>query len=380
MCRLTLETTAAEPTRPARDAAAAPLTRAEYRRRLAAEAEAARAAQAGDVLDGAEVPRTAVAEEAPGSAPSDGTPAEAPVSGDVPRAEHRFEDIFEAAARLFAATAEAPVAPTIPPQAPASMPSAPASAPHVAAPRTHAMRVVKQVAAGSLSLGAMTVVGLLAFSTMVPSSAVATSASADLAAAAAPAAKQPAQEIQAFVASDVVDDESLDRPEAYGVVSMSEIAAESGVTQFAGTWVNDPAAEVQYPFPVGVPISSGFQTIEYYNEFGSWHNGVDLTPGGGAEIHAVAAGTVRIATESGGTYGVTVLIDHVIDGRTVSTRYGHMRYGSLRVAAGDTVEAGEVIGLVGSTGKSTGEHLHLEVLLDGTTPTDPLPWIREHTS
>ena len=160
----------------------------------------------------------------------------------------------------------------------------------------------------------------------------------------------------------------------------SELAAESGVRLFANTWVNDPSSPIQYPFPVGVPISAAFGSIAYLSEFATPHNGVDLTPGEGAEIHAVAAGTVRIATESGGDYGVTVLIDHIIDGQLVSTRYGHMQYGSLTVSAGDTVTAGQVIGNVGQTGKATGPHLHFEVLLGGTTHTDPIPWMYEHTT
>jgi murein DD-endopeptidase MepM/ murein hydrolase activator NlpD len=95
-------------------------------------------------------------------------------------------------------------------------------------------------------------------------------------------------------------------------------SAESGVRLFANTWVNDPSSPIQYPFPVGVPISppSGPSRT---SRSSPPHNGVDLTPGEGAEIHAVAAGTVRIATESGGDYGVTVLIDHIIDGQLVST-------------------------------------------------------------
>lgn len=344
---MTLENTAAEQTRADRDASAGvPLTRAEYRRRQAAAA-AERAEAASDARD---------------AAPRDAS------------ADFSFDDLFAAASHLFAATATTPVARVEPePVAPAREECVAASV----APRSRARRVLKRIAAGSLSLGATAAVGLLAFSAMLPTSAIATAPTADIASAAS-AVAQP-KEIQAFVASGAAE-KPLDRPETYGVVSMAELAAESGVTQFAGTWVNDPSAEVQYPFPVGVPISSGFRTVDYYNEFGSWHNGVDLTPGGGAEIHAVAAGTVRIASEGGDTYGVTIVIDHVIDGQTVSTRYGHMRYGSMRVAVGDNVAAGEVIGLVGSTGKSTGDHLHLEVLLDGTTPTDPLPWIRAHTS
>ena len=129
-----------------------------------------------------------------------------------------------------------------------------------------------------------------------------------------------------------------------------------------------------------MPISAAYGSSSYLAEFSSAHSGTDLTPGEGAEIHAVAAGTVRIATEAGGDYGVTVVIDHIIDGQLVSTRYGHMQYGSLQVTQGEKVTAGQVIGKVGQTGKATGPHLHLEVLLNGTTTTDPMPWLYEHTT
>lgn len=259
-----------------------------------------------------------------------------------------------------------------------------ASTVHLTARRPRRGRVVFQrVAAASFSIGVMTIVGMLAVATTTPAAAVASASSAlttDISASAKGAAKKSDGTVQAFVTSGATDATALDRPEEYNVASMSEIAADSGVTIFAGTWVNNPSAPIQWPFPVGVPVSAAYGSSSYLAEFSSAHSGVDLTPGEGAEVHAVAAGTVRIATESGGDYGVTVLIDHVIDGQVVSTRYGHMQYGSLQVSQGEKVTAGQVIGKVGQTGKSTGPHLHLEVLLGGTTTTDPMPWLAEHTT
>lgn len=298
-------------------------------------------------------------------------------------------DEFEFAARLFSFTGETPV------QQPSSVPTESAvpvaaaeAVVHVAGRRrSRGAAIAKRVAAASFSVGVMAVVGLLAVGTTTPAAAIA-SASESSNTAAQPTTviasqkltkSSDAGQIQAFVASGTDAPTALDRPESYNVTSMSELAAESGVRLFANTWVNDPSSPIQYPFPVGVPISAAFGSIAYMSEFATPHNGVDLTPGEGAEIHAVAAGTVRIATESGGDYGVTVLIDHIIDGQLVSTRYGHMQYGSLQVKVGDKVTAGQVIGRVGQTGKATGPHLHLEVLLGGTTRIDPMPWLAEHT-
>lgn len=297
-------------------------------------------------------------------------------------------DEFEFAARLFSFTAETPVQRPAAASTPdeASAPVA-ASSVHVATGRPRRGRVVFQrVAAASFSVGVMTIVGMLAVGTTTPAAAVAAGSplTSDISAPSASSSKTGDDKIQAFVTTGAKDATALDRPEGYNVASMSEIAADSGVTIFAGagqgTWVNNPSAPIQWPFPVGVPVSAAYGSSSYLAEFSSAHSGVDLTPGAGAEIHAVAAGTVRIATESGGDYGVTVVIDHVIDGQVVSTRYGHMQYGSLQVTQGQRVTAGQIIGKVGQTGKATGPHLHLEVLLGGTTTTDPMPWLYEHTT
>lgn len=286
-------------------------------------------------------------------------------------AEPCLVDDFERAARTFSFTGQTPIQTDVV----AEPPIVPVVG-HVA--RRPRRVVLKRVAAASFSLGVMTVVGLLAVGTTTPASAIAAAAnpSADIVAVAP--APQETENIQAYVSS--TDGESaLDRSVDYDVTSMADLAAESGVTQFAGTWVNDPTAEIQWPFPVGVPISAAYGSQSYLSKFSSPHRGVDLAPGAGAEVHVVAGGTVRIATQAGGDYGVTVVVDHVIDGQLVSTRYAHLQYGSLGVVAGDTVGAGDVIGKVGSTGKATGPHLHFEVLLGGTVHTDPMAWMRQHT-
>lgn len=341
--------------------AAVPLTRRRRDRRL----EATGAPLAGTDAAGSPIPATFAA----------AVPAVPVAPADV------LEDEFERVARLFAFTGQTPVQRAADAVIAQEVAAAPAEQRRIAR-----RGLVARIAAGSFSLGAMAVVGLLAVGTTSPALAIATvgdasgtvtaaSATTDLtAAAAAP------KDIQAFVSAQGSDAITLDRSEGFDVASMADVAAESGVTIFAGTWVNDPTAEVQWPFPVGVPISAAYGSQSYLSQFSTPHHGVDLTPGLGAEIHAIAAGTVRIATEAGGDYGVTVVIDHVVDGQQVSTRYGHMLRGSLQVEQGDTVTAGQVIGKVGQTGKATGPHLHLEVLLNGTTRTDPMAWLEEHTS
>ncbi len=94
------------------------------------------------------------------------------------------------------------------------------------------------------------------------------------------------------------------------------------------------------------------------------HNGVDIAAPWGTPVRAAAPGTVLFAGWFGG-YGKLVVLDH----GGVTTLYGHLS--SIEVAAGQKVRAGQVIGRVGSTGYSTGPHLHFEIRVDGR-PVDPL--------
>jgi murein DD-endopeptidase MepM/ murein hydrolase activator NlpD len=99
------------------------------------------------------------------------------------------------------------------------------------------------------------------------------------------------------------------------------------------------------------------------------HTGVDFRAPKGYPVHSTAAGTVVTAEYSGG-YGKMVEIDH---GNGVSTRYGHLS--RISVKAGDTVGKGVIVGRAGSTGRSTGPHVHYEVRIDGE-PIDPMRYIR----
>lgn len=138
---------------------------------------------------------------------------------------------------------------------------------------------------------------------------------------------------------------------------------------------------VQHPFPnLGddVPISSGFEW-----RWGKVHEGIDFTPGAGTDIRPMANGIVTNVAHGtvGGGYQVTV--DHFIDGKRYQTVYAHMIAGSIRVEQGQVVTIDTVIGQVGSTGFSTGPHLHFEIRLESTEAIDPIRWLQnrsEYTS
>lgn len=103
------------------------------------------------------------------------------------------------------------------------------------------------------------------------------------------------------------------------------------------------------------------------------HTGTDLAPGDGY-IYAADSGVVAEARWDN-AYGNMVVVDHgVIDGSHVATLYAHQA--GLSVSEGETVGRGQPIGTVGSTGYSTGPHLHFEVRVNGT-PVDPWPWIAD---
>ncbi|GAA3760052.1 hypothetical protein GCM10022240_10760 [Microbacterium kribbense] len=126
---------------------------------------------------------------------------------------------------------------------------------------------------------------------------------------------------------------------------------------------------IRWPLATVSHIGDGFGAR------GGEHQGVDLLAPGGTPIFAATSGTVNVSSESYYGYGVAITIDTVIGGTKVTTVYAHMRYGSRQVAHGQHVDVGQLIGLVGSTGRSTANHLHFEVMLNGTH-IDPLAWLR----
>ena len=140
-------------------------------------------------------------------------------------------------------------------------------------------------------------------------------------------------------------------------------------------FTNDPNASIQWPFAVGVPVGDRFG---YRNCAGCSvnHGGTDFNPGNGSPIQAIADGVVRTVIDGEGSLGVHVIVDHEIDGQLVSSVYAHMQHGSAAVNEGDPVKVGQLLGLVGTTGMSTGPHLHFEIRLDGVTKVDSYLWLK----
>ncbi len=116
-------------------------------------------------------------------------------------------------------------------------------------------------------------------------------------------------------------------------------------------------------WPVNGTLTSGFGP-----RWGRMHEGIDIAGGSGTPIAAAAAGTVIVAGWNGG-YGNMVVVDH---GGGISTAYAHMS--SISVSVGQSVGQGTVVGGMGTTGHSTGVHLHFEVRVNGAA-TNPLAYL-----
>ncbi|TVR10100.1 MAG: M23 family metallopeptidase [Salinarimonadaceae bacterium] len=124
------------------------------------------------------------------------------------------------------------------------------------------------------------------------------------------------------------------------------------------------------PVPSGYDLTSGFGVRrDPFTRRPAMHSGVDFRTPTGTVIRAAGAGEVVIAEFHGG-YGNMVEIDH---GNGVTTRYAHLS--AIRTKPGQHVATGEAIGAAGSTGRSTGPHLHYEVRLDDA-PVDPMRFLR----
>jgi murein DD-endopeptidase MepM/ murein hydrolase activator NlpD len=166
--------------------------------------------------------------------------------------------------------------------------------------------------------------------------------------------------------SDVREDkqEALDH--------MAELQAQSAAL---ASRIRSAQSSVVTPGPTGSPSAAGFiwpvhgiLTSTFGWRWGRMHEGIDLAVGTGTPVVAAASGTVIVAGWMGG-YGNLVVIDH---GNGIATAYGHNT--SVAVSYGQSVAQGQLISYSGSTGHSTGPHVHFEVRVNGT-PVDPLGYL-----
>ena len=119
---------------------------------------------------------------------------------------------------------------------------------------------------------------------------------------------------------------------------------------------------------VGV-ISSYFGPRDLWGYY-DYHIGLDIA--GSGDIVSVLKGVV-IDSRYAGSYGNMVLVDHgIIDGKSVKTRYAHLY--SSNVAVGTVLEKGQVLGIMGTTGNSSGVHLHFEVIINDQV-VDPITYV-----
>ena len=133
---------------------------------------------------------------------------------------------------------------------------------------------------------------------------------------------------------------------------------------------------------IAVPSDKPVKTAEFTSGYGTRtdpfrggaarHQGIDLAAAYGTPIYATADGVVTDAGYNNGGYGNLVKIDH---GRGIETRYGHMS--AILVREGQRVVRGQQIGRMGSTGRSTGNHLHYELRIDGRA-VNPIPFMKSN--
>lgn len=145
---------------------------------------------------------------------------------------------------------------------------------------------------------------------------------------------------------------------------VDEIIVVGSKTSYNGVYIGEASAKgFLWPAP-----SCHYVSSPYGWRSSGWHNGIDLVKAGGGALGtpviASKSGRVEVVQRSNSGYGNMVLINH---GDGYKTRYAHMIKGSITVSVGEYVEAGQTIGKVGSTGNSTGPHLHFEVIRNGET-------------
>lgn len=171
---------------------------------------------------------------------------------------------------------------------------------------------------------------------------------------------QAYEEEQARLEAERIERERQEAAERARLAAISYSSVQ-GIAGSVGSG-NIGGLSLSYPLPVTPLITSRFG--ESSGSRSTVHTGLDLATSLGTPIYPVAAGTVITATYNG-SYGNMIAIDH---GDGIQSWYAHCN--SLNVSVGQTVDTGTMIATVGSTGNSTGPHLHLEIRINGS-PVNP---------
>ena len=187
-------------------------------------------------------------------------------------------------------------------------------------------------------------------------------------------AEKTARQMQADEDKVNAEIEELSRQEAEAARKAAEAAKKAAQSKSASSSTSTSTVRASgsmvWPCPSYNYISSnyGYRTHPITGKVSSFHKGIDIASGSGNPVLAAASGTV-VKSYMSSSYGNYIVISH---GGGLMTAYAHL---SRRlVSVGDTVSAGQQIGKVGSTGNSTGPHLHFEVYVNGST-VNPMNYV-----
>jgi murein DD-endopeptidase MepM/ murein hydrolase activator NlpD len=162
---------------------------------------------------------------------------------------------------------------------------------------------------------------------------------------------------------EAIETNEAELAEVESAIRAAAAAASSGGGSISGS-TGSGSGVLNYPTD-SRSISAGFPNYSS----GSYHGGIDFPVSTGSNVYAAASGTVILVKYLNYSYGYHVMIDH---GDGLSTLYAHNS--QILVSVGDTVSAGQVIALSGSTGNSTGPHCHFEVRVNGSQ-VNPLNYL-----
>lgn len=173
--------------------------------------------------------------------------------------------------------------------------------------------------------------------------------------------KTQADKAEALVKAEEAEQAKIEKEIAKKEKALEELIRAANFTTGSG---------YAYPLPSNYTYLSSLFGPREHPITHKWHNhtGMDIPAAGGTKVTAVQGGVVITSSYAPNSYGEYVVISH---GNGVTTLYAHMQRGSRKVKEGDIVSQGQTLGLVGSTGSSTGNHLHLEYKVNGVRE-DPM--------